>query len=246
MINSISSLKNSNKKPDHHSPACSSWRISLFVLILIGMGWISYSNTLNSPFYLDDFQNIFENPHVQLTRLDWESLSILAQDRGFRRQTRGLHRPASMLSFALNYYFGQYEVFGYHLVNTIIHIMTGIFLFFLFKTTLRLCNKPDGLQLNHSLSPDIISFFAALIWLVHPLHTESVTYIVQRMNSMAGMFYILSLFFYINGRISQRGFDATDVKPPIPKKVTPYIWFAGCFLSGILAVASKQNAGQYK
>jgi len=68
--------------------------------------------------------------------------------------------------------------------------------------------------------------FAALIWLVYPVQTQSVTYIVQRMNSMAAMFYILTFLLYAKGRM-------------LKEKHKTWPWFAGCALAGLLALSSK-------
>ena len=77
--------------------------------------------------------------------------------------------------------------------------------------------------------PAWIPILTVLIWLVHSLHTQSVTYIVQRMNSLAAMFYILSLLLYVKARLSQTSVGRT-------------LRFAGCILVGILALGSKQTA----
>ncbi|MFO8076981.1 MAG: hypothetical protein R6T85_12775, partial [Egibacteraceae bacterium] len=82
--------------------------------------------------------------------------------------------------------------------------------------------------------PTWIAFFASLLWLVQPVNTQAVTYIVQRMTSMAALFFMLSLLLYAlgRGRWLDRG------------KLTPAAGFAflGCVLSGICALISKQNA----
>jgi len=134
------------------------------------------------------------------------------------------NRPLGNLSFALNYYFNGLNPKGYHVVNITIHILTAIFLYFLFKSILSI--PLLSTRYGHS---DVIAFFAALVWLVSPLQTQSVTYIVQRLNSMAAMFYVLSFLSYVKGRL------AGD-------KRQRWLWFAGSILSCILALASKQNA----
>jgi len=73
-----------------------------------------------------------------------------------------------------------------------------------------------------------VSLFAALLFICHPIQTQSVTYIVQRMTSMAGMFYLLSFVLYIQGRLS----------PGYPR----FIYFGGMVLSYLLGVFSKENA----
>jgi tetratricopeptide (TPR) repeat protein len=180
--------------------------------------FLIYSNTLKGPFIFDDMNNILENPHIRLTKLTLKDLTSAGLDGPSSR------RPVATISFALNYYFNGYKVLGYRLVNILIHVITGVLLYFFAKSTLAVLplstrNKFQGW----------IPFFTALIWLVHPIQSQSVTYIVQRMNSMAGMFYILSLLLYTSAR---RGRNTR-------KK---WVLFAGCILSGILSLGSKQIA----
>jgi tetratricopeptide (TPR) repeat protein len=131
-------------------------------------------------------------------------------------------RPVANISFALNYYFHQYHVLGYHLVNILIHAATAILLYLFVKTTLSIPSLSSRTE-HHGW----IAFFAALIWLVHPIQTQSVTYIVQRMNSMAAMFYVLSLLLYARARLAG-------------EKKKKWGLFSGCILSGILALGSKE------
>jgi len=86
-----------------------------------------------------------------------------------------------------------------------------------------------NLELQTSNLIEWLAFAAALIWLVHPLCTESVTYIIQRMNSMAVMYYLLSFLCYIGGRLSE-------------SRTKKYFLFAGCAGAGICALGSKQIA----
>jgi tetratricopeptide (TPR) repeat protein len=188
------------------------------LLSLVTLGILIYSNTLGVPFCFDDAHNIEQNPHIRLTKLTFEELT-----RAAFKSPRS-NRPIANLSFALNYYFHEYDVIGYHVVNIIIHIITAILLYFFLKTTLSL--PVHSRKYKHHSS---IAFFATLIWLVHPIQTQSVTYIVQRMNSMAAMFYVLSILLYTKGRL------AKDNEKSWP-------WFAGCTLAGILSVSSKETA----
>jgi hypothetical protein len=188
--------------------------LSLLAILVI----LVYSNGLSGPFVFDDSPNIQNNPHIRLTGLTLEGL----KRAGF--ESRSSNRPVANISLALNYYFHQYNVLGYHLVNILVHIITGILLYLFVKTTLStpsLCSRyePYGW----------IAFFVALIWVVHPIQTQSVTYIVQRMNSMAAMFYIMSLFLYARARLAG-------------EKRKRWALFAGCILAGILALGSKQIA----
>jgi len=173
---------------------------------------------MNSPFVFDDDPNIHSNPHIRLTRITWQGIV----EAGFESPSSS--RPISNISFALNYYFHQYNVAGYHLVNTLIHIASGLFLYIFIKTTLSLPSQRSSYE-----SYGWIPFFAATIWLVHPIQTQSVTYIVQRMNSMAAMFYILAFLLYAKARLAAG-------------KGKKSALFAGFVIAGILALGSKQIA----
>ncbi|MFO7607386.1 MAG: tetratricopeptide repeat protein [Desulfurivibrionaceae bacterium] len=160
------------------------------VLLLIVITSFVYGNTIDNQFVFDD-SRIYLNPNIRLTSLDFQS--VAAAWRNIEPKTR----PLANLSFALNYYFHQDEVRGYRLVNIAIHAITGIFLFLLVRTTLNL----PGLRSRYG-AYGWLPFVAALVWLVHPVQTQSVSYTVQRMNSLAAMFYVIALFAYIQGRLA--------------------------------------------
>ncbi len=207
--------------------------ISVF-LILSGCLLI-YSNSFHVPFTFDDRPFIINDTSVHLKDLSVSHL-IKAACEGYPGQ-----RPLSNISFAVNYYFSDLQPSGYHLVNILIHSLSGVFLFFLLQNTITLaqpgifCRK-DLLSLSRKGSFDsrLIVFLAVLVWLFHPLHTESVTYICQRMTSLAGIFYVLSLWLYVKGRLLSRVTDNINHKQ--------IILFLGSAAAGCLAVLSKPNA----
>ncbi len=177
-----------------------------------------YYHTFDYPFYFDDKTNITANSSI---RLDEFSLD------GLKRAVSGSHsknRPVANISFALNYLFGEYDPVFYRAVNILIHGLNGILLFFLIRSLLSL--SPDTRSINN---PSRLAYLTVLIWLVHPLHIQSVTYIVQRMNSMAAMFYLASMLFYIAARQTQQ-------------KSRMICYWCGCALSGFLALGSKEIA----
>ncbi len=177
-----------------------------------------YSSSLSGPFLFDDGSNIQENPHIRLTRLSWEDL----MRAGFESPLA--NRPVANISFALNYYLAGYRVAGYRLLNILIHILAGLFLYLFFKTTLSL----PAVQARYGIHP-WLPYAAALIWLVHPIHTQSVAYVVQRMNSMAAMFYVLAMWLYARARLAKN-------------RLNQGLLLAGCMSSGLLALGSKEIA----
>jgi tetratricopeptide (TPR) repeat protein len=151
--------------------------------LLVIIGVIAYSNSFSGPFIFDDGPNIVDNPNVRqlwplTTPMSATSLSGLGG------------RPILSLSFALNYAFGEYRVWGYHLVNLTIHILAALALYGIVRRTL----LSDRLNEKFGRYSASLAFIAAAIWLVHPIQTESVTYIVQRAESLMGLFYLLTVY----------------------------------------------------
>jgi len=185
---------------------------------------IIYSNTLHSPFVFDDTDKITENSHIRLTSLDFQRL----YDIGFSSIS---NRPVVHISFALNYCFGRYDPAGYHLVNITIHLISGLLVYFLSLAIFSRILLSPAQPLNRSTTGQIflMSLFSALLFIAHPLQTQSVTYIVQRMNSMSVMFCLLALFLYDRGRIA---------------RISGSRWtlFFGSFMSWIMALGSKEIA----
>jgi tetratricopeptide (TPR) repeat protein len=204
---------------------------ALFLALLIFLGFTIYSNTLNAPFVFDDSDAIQNNVFIRME--EFSGRNIIQAAVGY-----GKTRPVSMLSFAFNYYFGRYNVRGYHLVNNFIHIINGILLFFLVKLTLALANRQNIAHRKFDpITVTTLSFSTALLWLVNPVQTQSVTYIVQRMTSMGATFYILSLILYAKGRIAQQ----LIVQQGEARSKHYYFWFAGCLVAGLLALGSKES-----
>jgi hypothetical protein len=186
--------------------------------LIVGVALVAYSNTFQVPFHFDDRPNITQNPNVQIKVFSWDPIERLIKNT-YKKSIRVF----SYFTFSLNYYFGGFNVFGYHLVNFLVHIASGIFLYWFLLLTF---NLPSLKEKYGSISYKV-ALFTSLIFISHPIQTQSVTYIVQRMASMAGMFYLLSLVLYIKGRLSTGG-------PRI-------FYFAGMVLSYLLGVFSKEN-----
>lgn len=193
-------------------------RLSLVCVLFAAITILVYANTLNAPFIFDDFHSIIDNPAIKIANLSPTSLITAAT------QSHAKHRWLPNLSFALNYHAHGAKVLGYHLVNILIHFLTGITAYLLFLTTMRLLPKTDAVPKGE------IALLAALLWLVHPLQSNAVTYIVQRMTSMMTLFYLLSLLCYVKGRIEKRAAGKRNA------------FFTISLLCGLLALFSKENA----
>lgn len=160
---------------------------------------LCYSNGFDAAWQYDDFGNILKNPGVRMTELSWPQI-VRALTAGMDYQI--ISRPLAYLSFALNYRFGQTEVFGYHLVNFIVHWLTAVALFLFVRGTLRL----PIFNGRYEARATLIAWLSTVLWAIHPIHVTAVTYIVQRMASMAGLFYILAMYLYLLGRrVQSRG-----------------------------------------
>lgn len=158
------------------------------MLILI-IGVLIYSNTFNASFHFDDSASITENPaikHIQNIRAVW-----------------GFHPPRFLtyLSFAINYHFRQLNVFGYHLINLLIHILASIIVYFLVLLTFETPAMKDSSLKRYQ---NITGLFSALLFLTHPIQTQAVTYIVQRAASLAALFYLPTLLLYVRFRLTKR------------------------------------------
>jgi hypothetical protein len=219
------SKKSSISGPKKTIPSKSRWqwfplpfRHVIAVGLIIGVAWVAYSNTFYVPFQFDDRPNITDNPNIQIKVFTLDRIEQLVKNT-----YKETIRIFSYFTLALNYYFGELNVFGYHLVNFMIHVASGIFLYWFLLLTFHL---PSLKEKYGSISYKV-ALFTSLIFISHPIQTQSVTYIVQRMASMAGMFYLLSMVLYVKGRLSTG---------PIR-----FIYFGGLVLSYLLGVFSKEN-----
>jgi len=261
-------------------------RVWIALIIIVGCVFIVYSNIYRCPFVFDDVPWIEKDLKIR-SLSHYLSLEKLLRPRGIAK-----------LSFALNYKFGRLDVFGYHLVNVLIHIANGFLAYFLaltlFKQLSPSSTKPPGdlngpnsklkrpkskrrrqesktgrkqkskkaLSSGHNAHPapsqsSIInlqssipwmSLFAALIFIAHPIQTQAVTYTVQWLASMAAIFYMASVLFYVKARIIQRsskgigeavGGQGSEVGGVF--RFRPLAFYALSACCAFLAFLSKQN-----
>lgn len=195
--------------------------LGLFIVILLIT--TCYFNIFDFPWQLDDRPNITENYPLHITNLLPETLWQTLFAKPFAPGT--LERPVAYLSFALNWFIGQDNPFGYHLVNLCIHILTA---FFLFATTRLLLQTS---RLRHLAERDVvaIALLSAVLWATNPVQTQAVTYIVQRMASMAALFFVLAVHSYLLARRAETPWQQWG-------------YLLSCALFFLLGLGSKENA----
>ncbi len=183
----------------------------LAALILVATGFCIYANTLQSPFVFDDRPSILENPFI-------EALWPLSRSFGAPPGAGSSGRPLVSFSLALNYAIGGREVLGYHLFNIGTLVLGALAL-------LGVCRRAL-LRSDCAESALGLALTIALLWMVHPLQTDTLNHVVYRNGSMMGLFYLLALYCAL------RSFEQDASKA----------WTAGCWISAAAAMASKEVA----
>src|SRR5688572_9758236 len=150
-------------------------------LLLILAVALTYANSLDGPFILDDQATVVQNPQIK-------DLSNMREVLLPARETPIAGRPLASLTFAVNYAFNGLDVRGYHVVNIALHAACALLLMLI-----------AGRALDANLA-----FAAALVWAVHPLNSEVVNYISQRTESLMAGFYLLTLYAAIRAK-DERG-----------------------------------------
>lgn len=139
-------------------------------LLLMLAGAIVYARTFGVPFVFDDIHAIVQN--LRIREWSWELFMA--------------HRPLVEITLAFNYALGGLNVAGYHVVNLLLHLGCGLLLYDVARRTFRSTGALAGRE-------DGAAFFAALFFLVHPLQTESVTYVVTRSETLMALCYLATL-----------------------------------------------------
>jgi len=154
-----------------------------------------YARSLAAPFHFDDGVNILQNPHLRLQQLDLAGLWRAAREGANRR-------PLANLSFALNYRLHGYAPAGFHAVNLLVHAACSAAVFALARRLLALQAALPGQRGPRApaSAQRAIAALAAALFAAHPLQSQSVVYVVQRMNSLAALFYLLALLAWLAAR----------------------------------------------
>ncbi len=194
---------------------------TLLLLALVGI--LIYSRTFAVPFQFDDLSSIVDNDKLRALFNFWPPSGT---------------RYIGYLSFALNYHFGELDVFGYHLVNLVIHIINGFFVWWLviltFETPIMYAS---GITVQQK---GLIALLSALIFIAHPVQTEAVTYIVQRFTSLATLFYLLSLIMYIKARLLIPASTLNSMSEQGNINIKAWFYYVTSVMCTILAMKTKE------
>ena len=167
-------------------------RAAMAILVLaVGA---AYANSFHGPFIFDDVASIVNNRSLRHLG-SWQVLAAPPE------AVTTIGRPLVNLSLAVNYAIGGLAVEGYHVANLVLHVLAALALFGLVRRTLLL----PTLSARWSASSTGLALTVALLWALHPLQTESVTYVVQRAESIVGLLYLLTLYCLVRGAGSTRG-----------------------------------------
>jgi tetratricopeptide (TPR) repeat protein len=243
---------------DRPNPFLIRWGTLVAGVVVVLAALAAYHNSFSGPFVLDDPVAITDN----LTIRHFGSALVPPSFSG--ATTAG--RPVINLTFALNYALGGMKVWGYHAFNLLIHMLAGLTLFGIVRRTLRErstfnVQHPTS-KSNNPIFPELssadalmIALAVAILWVVHPLQTEAVTYVSQRAESLMGLFYLLTLYFFVRGaesRLQESGvrnqekefkIQNPQATLPLSSGLTPdasSLWYAASLLACLLGMATKE------
>ena len=180
----------SSRRPPAPPPAAAtptSLRTAAALLALAAVA--AYANSFSGPFVYDDESSILSNPTLRHLWPPWDA--FLPPPHGLTVSGR----PVLNFSLALNRAISGTDVWSYHALNLLFHTLAGLTLFGLVRRTL--LQPLLAARFGRDALP--LAFVVALLWTVHPLQTESVTYVIQRGESLCGLFYLLTLYGFVRG-----------------------------------------------
>jgi len=209
-------------------------------VILVAGAIAVYRRTFSVPFLFDDAAAIVDNATIRhWSTAWWPPINTTASGR-----------PILNLSLAINYAVSGTAVWSYHALNLAIHVWAGLTLFGIVRRTLGLVGRvipnpplsvsdPSDRRVKDNApylaNATLLAFFAALLWTLHPLQTESVTYIIQRAESLMGLFYLLTIYCFIRGICAERA----DASGPRAGRV-PGVWFVCAVVTCLLGMGTKE------
>jgi protein O-mannosyl-transferase len=171
----------------------------LFSLILLLLTLLAYANSFEASFHHDDVHVIVRNAHIkdlgkipQFFFQPWMGSGIYTETSSYR--------PLLLATFALNFHLGGLNVFGYHLFNFGLHVTCAILVYFILIHLVAFAGRAtEETLLRHQL----VALFGALIFALHPVQTESVTYITGRSSLLTAVFFLASFHAYLQSGLTR-------------------------------------------
>lgn len=188
--------------------------LAISVCSIIILGFVIYSNIYDNTMHFDDITYM-------------EPFGM--KEFGYLREFFDVNpfRFITFATFSINYNIAGFDLWGYYFFNIIVHIINGLLVFFLINLTFRTPALKDTDLYKHR---HWLALFGALIFIAHPIQTQAVTYIYQRLTSLSAMFYMLTLTFYLTARLTER------------KRIFKFIIYALSGLSFLFAIFTKENS----
>jgi tetratricopeptide (TPR) repeat protein len=174
------------------------------IIVLCTVAAAVFTGTFSGGFHYDDYSTILENPHLDRWHIFLGHLDHMV-------------RPVLYGTFLLDLFLYGNNPTGYHLLNLLLHLGSGLLVY-------RILTRAASDETRH------IPFWTALLFLIHPIQTETVTYISGRASGLMAFFYLLALFLYIKGSEYRSSGSTSRL----------YIW--GAVASFLFSLGSKETA----
>ncbi|HEY6001690.1 MAG TPA: tetratricopeptide repeat protein, partial [Anaeromyxobacter sp.] len=189
----------------------------LLAAAVVAMGAAAYANALRAGFVYDDFPSIVRNPAVR------DPASFLPGGPGYERRP---NRAVGYMSFALDHRLHGLDPAWFHATNVAVHLASALLVFALVLLAFR---TPRLRESRLAPLAPAVAFAAAALFVAHPVETQAVTYVVQRLTSLATLFYLAAVVLYLRARLG-------GVRP------SSIAWYLGAILSALLATKTKEIA----
>ncbi len=203
---------------------------SIFHIALIAaLCLLCYAGTFTVPFQFDDHRFVEANPVIK-------DLSLFVHPAAAGSMVPDFYaRVIGYLTFAANYAFSGTQTAGYHLFNLAIHCLNAVLVYFFIRSLFRTPRlRKSSLQSRASS----LALILALLFALHPIQTQAVTYIWQRITALAALFYLFAHLAYVQWRLAGRAKAPEGMQKRF--RISPLLWYTGALVSAVLAMLTKE------
>lgn len=197
----------------------------LRALLLLLLGVAAHLPALSGQLIWDDRYLAQENPFIKSPLFIFE----VFRHHLFLDSFSPHYRPVQNLSYIVDYFFWNTDYYGFHLTNVLLHVGSGLLLYFLLKRLLEGLLRRDAAALLPTSITSAAAFFVALLWTVHPVHSAAVDYISGRADSLAALFSCGGWLLFLQARSARARWIQALLR-------------VGALLAGLLALGSRETA----